>query len=327
MTERQKRFLKLIIESYIQDGEPVGSKTLLNTYTLKVSPATIRNEMAALESEGFLEKAHTSSGRVPSIKGYEYYAKNQADKENKDLTKKLEEVFMKRRVSIDVTLDEAASAISEIAGLTLITSSNQSDELMKSIQLTPINEQMATIVIVTSSGRVESKLIEFNNNVSVDDVRVAIRIFKERLVNTKLDELPLRVEAMAPILSESINNYEAVIQAFVSKIFDFHNKIKNKVYGNTKLIKKNEIKREDLAKLVDLISNKSVWEAIENEVDEDQNLKIEVRSDNTSLISKKINVNDSTKEIAIVGSNRLDYAEAKQALNIIEAFFKRGKNE
>lgn len=326
MTTRQQEYLKMIIESYISDGVPVGSMNLLETFKLKVSPATIRNEMASLEKEGYLEKAHTSSGRVPSIKGYEFYARHQADRENKDLTKKLEKIFEKRKISIDLTMDEAASAISEIAGLTLVTSSSETDELMKSIQLTPINDMMATIVIVTSAGRVESKLIEFNEIVNIDDIRIAVRLFKERLVDSKLSDLPFKVEAMAPILSESVKNYEAVIQAFVGKVFDFHNKIHNKVYGNTSLVEKKDIKREDLAKLLDLISNRSVWESIEADIDEDENLKIEVRPNNTSLISKKIKINDKEfKEVAIVGSNRLDYAEAKQAIGILEKFLKGGK--
>lgn len=327
MTDRQKEYLKLIIESYISDGIPVGSKTLMDNSKLKTSSATIRNEMLSLEKEGYLEKAHTSSGRVPSIKGYEFYAKYQSDNENKELTKKLEDIFLKRKVSIDLTLDEAASAISEIAGLTLITSSSASDELMKSIQLTPINEKIATIVIVTSSGRVESKLIEFNDSVKVEDIRIAVRLFKDRLIDSKLSELPLKVEALAPLLSDNIKNYEAVIQAFVGKVFDFHNKVQNKVYGNTALVEKKDIQRKDLANLLDLISKKSVWEAIENEADEDENLKIEIRPNNTSLISKKINFENETKEIAIVGSNRMDYSEAKQALNILEKFFKGEKNE
>lgn len=325
MTDRQKDFLKKIIESYIEDGEPVGSKHLKEKYGLKYSSATIRNEMMALEQAGMLEKAHTSSGRVPSIEGYNYYAKFQADRENKDLTRKLNEIFLKRKVSIDLTLDEAANAISEIAGLTLVTSSSEGDELMKSIQLTPINEKMATIVIVTSTGRVESKLFEFTSMVQAEDVKVAVRLFKERLIDSKLNEIPLKVEAMAPILADSVQNYEEIIQAFVGKIFDFHNRVNNKVYGNSSLIEKREIEREDLAKLVDLISNKSVWESIESGMDDDQNLKIDVRPNNTSLISKKINIDNQVKEIAVVGSNRMDYAEAKQALNILEKFLKGGK--
>lgn len=321
MTKRQEEYLKLIIELYIADGVPVGSHTLLGSFNLSTSTATIRNEMLALEKEGYLEKAHTSSGRVPSIKGYQYYAKYQANKENEDLTKKLQKIFLKRKISIDITLDEAATAISEIAGLTLVTSSTETDELMKSIQLTPLSESAATIVIVTSTGRVESKLIEFNQRVKVGDVRIAIRLFKERLIDSKLSDLPFKVESLAPILSKSINNYEDIIRAFVGKVFDFHKRIHNKVYGNNSLVKKEEIKREDLANLLDLISNKSVWDAIESGSDEDDKLKIEVRPNNTSIISKKIGSN----EITVVGSNRLDYAGAKQAIHILEKFFKGEK--
>lgn len=316
MTSRQQQLLKLIVESYIANGEPVGSKQMLEEHKLDLSSATIRAEMATLEKLGFLEKEHTSSGRVPSIEGYRFFAANLANKENTSLQNKLEDIFAKRRVSIDFTIDEAANAIADIAGFTLSISSKDVDELMKSIQLTPINDKMATIVIVTSSGRVESKLLEFNSFVKIDDVRIAVRLFKERLVDTRLKDLSFKVEALAPILSEKVKNHEAIIQAFVGKIFDFHNKIQNKVYGNSNIIKAKEIKREDVARLIELVETKSVWESIESGVDEDQNIKIDIRPDNTTLISKRVN----SKEISIVGSHRIDYAEAKQALNLLEKF-------
>jgi len=258
MTKRQKEYLKLIIESYIADGNPVASASLIKESNLSVSSATVRNEMNTLEKEGFLEKSHTSSGRIPSTKGYEYYAKELTDKTNKALQKKLEDIFARRRVSIDFTLDEAANAISELAGLTLVTTSSEVDELLKSIQLTPLNDEAATIVLVTSAGRVESKFIEIGKTVSIEDVRIAIRLFKERLIDTPLRELSARVDALAPILAKSVKNYEEVIQAFIGKVFDFHNRITNKVYGNNQLIKTEEIKREDLANLIQLIENKSV---------------------------------------------------------------------
>ncbi len=316
MTERQKKLLKLIIDSYIENGEAVGSKNLIDDFELDISSATIRAEMAVLEKFGYLEKEHTSSGRVPSIDGYKYFAKNLSSNENVSMAKRLEDIFAKRRVSIDFTIDEAANAITEIAGFTLAISSKDTDELMKSIQLTPINDKMATIVIVTSSGRVESKLIEFNNFVKIEDVRIAVRLFKERLFDTRLRDLSFKVEALSPLLSEKVKNHEALIQAFVGKIFDFHNKIQNKVYGNSNIIRTKEIKREDVAKLIDLVESKSVWESIESETDEDENIKIDIRPDNTTLISKRVD----SKEISIVGSNRIDYSEAKQAIKLLEKF-------
>ena len=74
LTERQEKILKEIVERYIKEPTPVGSKTL--SKKLKCSSATIRNEMMALEEFGYLEKTHTSSGRVPSEKGYRYYVDN-----------------------------------------------------------------------------------------------------------------------------------------------------------------------------------------------------------------------------------------------------------
>ena len=119
-----------------------------------------------------------------------------------------------------------------------------------------------------------------------------------------------------------MNNYEDVIRAFVGKVFDFHNEIKNRVYGNSELVRRNDISREDLANLLELIANKSIWESIENEADEDEKIKIDVRSNNTSLISKRIKVGDNIREISIVGTNRLDYTDAKSALNTLERLFK-----
>ncbi len=258
MTNRQEQYLAMIVESYIQNGEPVASSTFISEYNLDVSSATVRNEMNTLEKEGYLEKAHISSGRIPSTKGYQYYAQNLSDKEDKNLQDHLQDIFAKRRVSIDSTLDEAAKAISDIAGLTLVTSSSETDELLKSIQMTPLNDNAATIVLVTSTGRVESKLIETKENVALDDVRVAVRLFKERLIDAPLRELSPRVEALAPILAKSVKNAEAVLQAFVGKVFDFHNKIHSKVYGNSELVKHKGIEREDLANLLDLMESNSI---------------------------------------------------------------------
>lgn len=324
MTERQQEFLKKIIETYIESGEPVGSKNFISKFKLNISSATVRNEMAALEEMGYLDKSHTSSGRIPSRMGYEYYAKHLANKEDKNLSSKLEDVFAQRRVSIDMTLDEAAKAITDMAGLTLVTTNSETDELMKSIQLTPINDKMATIVIVTSAGRVESKIIELNSMVALEDVRIAVRLFKERLLDSRLRELGPKVEALSPILKKNIKNYEAIIQAFVVKVFDFHNKIQNKVYGNTNIVK-SDIKRDDLAKLLELMQTQSIWSSIEGNLDEDENLKIEVREDNTSILSKKIMTGNHSTEVSVVGANRMDYAEAKQALKLLQKFLENKK--
>ena len=81
MDERKKTILRAITDDYISTAEPVGSRTIAKKYSLGVSPATIRNEMADLEDEGYLEQPHTSAGRVPSTKGYRFYVDSLMDRE------------------------------------------------------------------------------------------------------------------------------------------------------------------------------------------------------------------------------------------------------
>ena len=321
MTPRQEKILTQIIELNIRLAKAVGSKTLIKNYELNISSATIRNEMVALEKMGFLEKAHTSSGRIPSQKGYDFYARQAVAPNNQFLEAKLKDIFAQRRASIDFALDEAARTITDIVGLTLVTSNNRSAEVMKSIQLTPINYEMATIVIVTSSGRVESKVIKLNHLVKINDVRIAVRLFKERLINTRLIDLAKKVESLSPILSISIKNYESLIQEFVKRVFDFHREVSNKVYGNKNIIKSN-IKREDLANLIEMMQNKSIFSSIEGKLDEDKKIKIDIRPDNTSILSTRIVHHNKTTEIAVVGSNQMNYLEAKSALKLLKKFLK-----
>ncbi|WP_128008817.1 heat-inducible transcriptional repressor HrcA [Mycoplasma sp. ATU-Cv-508] len=326
MTSRQIEILKAIVEEYIQTGQPVASAHFTSQPRSRrwrfgaLSSATIRGEMFALEKDGYLQKAHASSGRIPTTKGYQHYAQNVATESNDVLLSKLQDVFARRRISIDLALDQAAKAISQVVGMTLVTSTHPEDELMKSIWLTPIDHNLATIVVVTSTGRVESKILEFSENLSLNDVRIAVRLFKERLADTPLKQLSSKVAALAPLLAKSVKHYEELIATFVGKIFDFHHHISNKVYGNWNLVKSTEIKREDLAKLLDMIENKSIWSSIEGKLSDEENLKIAVRPDNISIISKKIHLNNTTKEISIVGSNRLNYQEARTAIKLLERF-------
>lgn len=320
MNQKHKEILLKIVELYIENGLPVSSKQLIKEYNLDVSSATIRNVMSKLEFEGFLEKTHVSSGRIPSNIGYKFFAEHSETKQNEILEIKLRDIFSKRHLSIDSTLDEAARAINQIIGLTLVTSTNIDTETLKSIQFVEIADpNAATIVLVTSSGNVTSKIIQIENmSMNLNDIKVAIRLFKERLLDTPLKDLSKKALTLKQILSKSIKNYEIVLQTFVGNVFEFE--IKNHIYGKSHIIKHEGIDRESLLKILELIEHHSIWNIIEGKIGEEETLKIDVRSDNVSLISKKIVLNKTTKEISVIGSNRMDYKSAKSAINLLENF-------
>ncbi len=325
--EIKNLILKYIVEEYVSTSKPVGSVYLITKYKLDVSSATVRNIMSVLEKEKMIEKSHTSSGRIPTANGYEFYAKYLTTNEEDKIASKIKDIFANRRASIDNVIDEAVSIISEVSKLTVVTSENKKDEMLKSITLTPISDDVAIIVLITSSGKVDSKELKLSNKLNLNDLKIAIRIFQERLCDVKLIDIPQAIEALKPVLKLHIKNYEELIQTFVINVFQAYKNISNnKVYGKSHLIKSQDIQRQELANIIELIENQSIWESINEKNYLEENLKLEILPSNASIISKRLTYNGTTKDVSVIGPRRMDYSKAKNILNIIEKYTKELTN-
>lgn len=330
LSAKQYEIFKLIVEAYIETGEPIGSKKLLEKNKLECSSATIRNIMSELEDLDLLEKLHTSGGRIPSTFGLEYYAKYLVYDPSKYFNQKLDDLLAKRRIRVDATIDEAASIISKMANFTVVATSNNDSETLKSIQLTPINDSSAIVVIVTSSGKVDSKMFNYDKKeIELSDLKIAIRLFKERLIDTPLIELSDKAKALAPLFAKQIKNYELILQKFIKTIFVFEEKTNTKAYNKNAIILSKNINREEIAKVLELIEEQSVWETIENNVDEDNNIKLDLSRPNLSIISKRINFenNENIKELSVVGPSNINFEESFETLDLLEKLIKEKNNE
>ncbi len=322
--KNQNEILKYIVEEYVSSSKPVGSVFLIQKYNLSISSATVRNVMASLEKEGMIEKSHTSSGRIPTSKGYKYYTKYLTSSTEDKLSIKIKDIFAQRRNSIDNIIDEAVSIISEASKMTVITSQINKEERLMSINFTPITNHDAIIVLITSGGIVDSKELKLSaKKLNINDLKIAIRIFQERLYNVKLIEIASSIETLKPILKENIKNYEELIEAFVNNIFNnYKNRSNNKVFGKSHLIKSDDIQRDELANIIELIEKQSIWESINEKNYLEENLKLEILPSNTSIISKRLSFNGETKDVSVIGPSRMNYAKAKNILNIIEKYTK-----
>ncbi len=320
--KNKNEILKYIVEEYISSSKPVGSVFLIQKYNLAISSATVRNIMANLEKEEMIEKSHTSSGRIPTSKGYKYYAKHLTSSTEDKLSIKIKDIFAQRRNSIDNIIDEAVSIISEASKMTVITSQINKDERLMSINFTPISNDDAIIVLITSSGIVDSKELKLSSDrINIQDLKIAIRIFQERLYNVKLIEISSSLDTLKPILKEHIKNYEELIETFVNNIFNnYKNRSNNKIFGKSHLIKSDDIERKELANIIELIENQSIWESINERNYLEENLKLEILPSNTSIISKRLSLNGKVKDVSVVGPTRMNYAKAKNILNIIEKY-------
>jgi heat-inducible transcriptional repressor len=221
LTARQIKILQAIIEKYILTASPISSNDLIEEYFKTLSPATIRNEMFALEKYKLLEKVHTSSGRIPTVDGFKFYeSKILKPKIENNIRLKLQKIFKKRNLSIDNIIDQSVEIISDTLQLPSVVSLVKKNEKLKRFDVVQIDSKSAVIIIITSSGNIDKTIINFNGKCQINDISTCIRIFNDRLVDTDMSDLYDKIYSIKEIIRHSVTEYEFCIQQIVEKLFN-----------------------------------------------------------------------------------------------------------
>ena len=177
LSTRQVLVLKAIVEEYVKTNEPVGSRTLSKREELAFSPATLRNDMADLEDMGYLEKTHTSSGRVPSTKGYHYYVETILKEKplNEYSFPMIDEIFKRQDLSKEQAIHESMSLVSQLTNYaSLVLGSSASSQRIKKLQFVGLQENFALIIMITDAGHVESKKIIVPEGLSFSEIEAVV---------------------------------------------------------------------------------------------------------------------------------------------------------
>ncbi len=192
LDDRKRKILQTIVDDYVTTAEPVGSRTLARKYSLGISPATIRNEMADLEILGFLEQPHTSAGRIPSPRGYRFYVDCLlAPPKIADSDAKLITNWYESRVrSLEEVFQETAKIISRMThAVSLVTAPQISKALFKYLQFLPLDERRAIVVVVTDAGYVENKVIEMPAGTSFQDLQEIAANINDKLAGLSFGQI------------------------------------------------------------------------------------------------------------------------------------------
>ncbi len=312
---RKDTILKYIVEQFVKSAQPVGSNTLLEIYNLPYSSATIRNDMLELENMGMLEKTHTSSGRVPSAKGYRYYIDHLREEFNDEENYgKLRRLVNDSTSHVSDVLRHSCAILSEMTSLTTIMlGPDELGELLSQIQLIPINTNSAVCIFITSNGHVEHKTFNVPSGIDAKDLEKCVQILNDRLVGTPLYGLVEKMVTLKPVLSLQIEKYELLIAAFKDLFKDMSNE-KASAWGTTHLFNQPEYSTdiEKLKNAVKLIETNSVWKFIGNEGKGKINVQIGVDDEFNDMSVVSVDVNVRGKEeakIALVGPKRMDYSK------------------
>lgn len=335
LTPRRIEIFKAIVDEYIRTAEPVGSKTLQQKYKLPYSSATIRNDMQILEEMGYLEKTHTSSGRVPSTQGYKFYCENMLDSSSID--KKMEvairDAFDASALNIDDAVRVSCNIMSEMTNLTAgAIGPDSSSQRLAHIKLLPLDERNAVCVFVTDTGHTETKNFRFDTDISVKDIESCTDLINSKLRGVPISELPERMEELKPSFNSLIQQHEVLFTAFVQAFIKFASE---NVYfsGKDKMLYQPEF--EDINKLkelMNLLNDSSVWRSVhenENAVAIRTNKGAELTWFNDVAVVKssfKVNENE-TGQLMVVGPSRMNYDKIvsmiEYAAQMIEKMYKR----
>lgn len=230
LTERQQLILKLVIQLYTSDGLPVGSKTLMNA-GVKASSATIRNDLAALEQKGYLEKTHTSSGRIPSVQGYRFYVDHllQPRSMTPAEVSRIKTSFRKDFREINDIIQQSAKILSGLTSYTAFSLGPEINERrLTGFRIVPLNNQQLMAIIVTDKGNVESQIFTIPPSISSSDIEQIVRIINDKLIGEPLitvyhklrTEIPLILQRYFQSPGSVMDIFEmALSQAFEEKVY------------------------------------------------------------------------------------------------------------
>jgi len=322
LSTRQENILEMIVREYVKSATPIGSKQICNEF--HCSSATIRNEMATLEELGYLEKTHTSSGRIPSELGYRYYVDNlmKPKEMNDDDLLKLQIIFNNNKLELNDCLKKSLEIIAEITDYTSVVLGSASNEnKLQKIEVLPLTDTKLIAIIVTDKGNVSNKQMEAYD-VPLSDIQKTVELINKLIVGTPIDEIASKLEfEVKPIINQYVNQHEVIYNAFYDVFNDFVSKNDVSFVGKNNILNQPEFSNIDkIKKIFNRLDDTTYLEDVKEE-DGDISIYIGKESkldDDVTVIKTKYKTDSQEGTIAIIGPKRMEYSRVVSMLDYIK---------
>ncbi|HLS07634.1 heat-inducible transcriptional repressor HrcA [Lentibacillus sp.] len=325
LTERQLLILQVIIDDFIETAQPVGSRSIAKKANINYSPATIRNEMADLEEMGYLEKTHSSSGRIPSERGYRYYVDHMVlHREAADNIQIIRNIMQDGLFEFEQIVQSSAEILSRITNYTsIILGPEVFDTKLKQLQIISLSENTALAILVTNTGHVEHRSFSVPEAINASDLEKMVNILNDRLHGVPIFKLHEKLnDEMLDLMNKYVTDFETSYD-YLKAVFLSENPVKLYFGGKTNLLRQPEF--NDIDKV------RSFYSMIEEE-DEIASLlkgaadgiKVTIGHENKvdaikecSLITATYEMNEEQMgTIALLGPTRMEY---KKVITLLDA--------
>ena len=328
--ERKLKILKAIIQNYLETGEPVGSRTLSKYTDLKLSSATIRNEMADLEDLGYIFQPHTSAGRIPSDKGYRLYVDMLMEEKEQEIAE-LKSIMIEKTDKVDKVLKNAAKMLAANTNYaTMISAPVNNRNTLKFIQLSQVDEIHLVAVIVMNGNVIKNKIIEVGEMISNENLLKLNMLLNTTLNGVSIEEINLgliaRLKEQAGIHSQVIGH---VLDA-VAEIIHVDDDMEIYTSGATNIFKYPELSdKQSAQEIISAFEEKQqladlVTETLASE--DNHGIQVYIGDETPVKTMKDCSVVTATYElgngmkgtIGIIGPKRMDYEHVMKTLKTLQ---------
>lgn len=336
LDSRKKRVLQAIIEEYINTAEPVSSAAITIDHGLNCSSATIRNDMAELEKEGYLDKPHTSAGRVPSAKGYRFYVDELLNDENISLD---EIQFIKSRLETKVNEIEdltkiTTNTISELTHYATVAIGPKTiEQAIEDIKFVLLGSRVLMAVILTDSGSIKESIIKFDEDITASQVENLNFIFNNKLRGKPLGKID---KPMEEYITSEMNNQINVIKPIIDQMNKAIGESENLyLEGASRVFDFPEFNKIDTARnFLNILDTKEMMiDLLNTGFAKDINVYIGDENSNDelkdfSIVTFKHTVgNKDLGTIGIIGPKRMDYSKVISVMKYISKNLNNRLNE
>ncbi|WP_298018119.1 heat-inducible transcriptional repressor HrcA [uncultured Dysosmobacter sp.] len=323
LTDRKKQILKVVVEDYIQTAEPVGSKAIAAEMGGSVSSATIRNELADLVELGYLEQPHTSSGRVPSPKGYRLYVNELMERQKLSIaeTEKINQSLQLKMEELDRVISQAGRAVSSFINYpAYITATGKKKMTARRFELLPVDERSCIVVMMMGDNRVKSQLLRLQLKVDIEQMPTLVTLLNSHFTGIPTDEMNQRLMNVAEQVPPQLFLLLSQTIAYAVDVLEEASQREIITAGANQLLKLPEFRDADKAhELMSFLSDSK-----ENlPMPDDGPMKILIGPENvsdalkdTSVVVASYDIGDDMRGlIGVVGPTRMDYATVAARLS------------
>lgn len=326
MEDRKLKVLAAVVDEYIRTGEPVGSKVVSTRPDIKVSAATIRNDMATLEEMGYLEQPHTSAGRVPTFAGYRLYidclmTTQSLSEEEKSM---LDGMLDLSTPTEEALLQSASRALAELTQCAAVVANiSPQYSVITKVDVIPTGRRLYVLLLITSSGNIKNKVCRLEFDLNKDQLEFFTSYMQENLQGVHLDELDDgRMEDLAVAMSTYMMTLAPLLQAVCDLSKDLQ-KQEIVVSGEGNLLAQEGM---DQGQIIRFLEHKDQLARLLDDTFDQLTVRFGEEGDgfvigNSSMIVSKVQKGGrSAGALSVIGPMRLDYAKV---IPYIEYFSRR----